>query len=430
MYCISPSIRIVVGYKASVIYDSRKRKLFEVDNDVGRILSKIRKFDSIDEVRALLKGSLAGSQYEERDLDIIISKLLHNEVYVPSNIAGSLPDFSFHIIPPETPERSKIEISGRCNFRCPHCYASATEDNTEIPREKVLSLIEELASLGVRKIQFTGGEPFLNPNVRDYIVKAREYSMDIRVATNASLLDEELISFLIYSNVEIQVSLYGLSEHTFLNFGISLGQYRKVHRNVEKIAKVAPNLLLLTHTITPHTVDEIDDFLNYARQLNIRVVLGRPFKVGRARHNWEHLKVFNDVFHTHKYFVEEELENDECNCFRRTPCRLNSLDILYNGDVSVCVLLRDKNIILGNIFRSTLRHAWESARRKYLSSIQVDNIPICCLCEYKYMCGGGCMAAAYSIVGKINEPFPFCSSQQDMIQSYYKNKCSIRNAQL
>ena len=62
-----------------------------------------------------------------------------------------------------------------------------------------------------------------------------------------------------------------------------------------------------------------------------------------------------------------------------------------------------------------------------LSSIFVDEIPICCSCEYKYLCGGGCMAGAYSLVGMVDEPFPYCRSQESRIRKYYKNIFGIQD---
>ena len=153
LYTLSPSIKVINGYKTGMVYDSCAEKLFEIDKITARILLKIKVFNSVSEIRSLFRRQLSHQKYKDSDIDTIISKLLNNNVFVKANHAKLLPKFQFKTIPPENPSRSKIEIIGKCNFKCKHCYASANSGCSQIPKEKVLSLIAELKSLNVRTIQ-------------------------------------------------------------------------------------------------------------------------------------------------------------------------------------------------------------------------------------------------------------------------------------
>ncbi len=55
-----------------------------------------------------------------------------------------------------------------CNLRCPDCYEHSSPDNQrleEIAMEDVRPIIEQAVARGVEKFSFTGGEPFMNPNM-------------------------------------------------------------------------------------------------------------------------------------------------------------------------------------------------------------------------------------------------------------------------
>ncbi|GKI16209.1 hypothetical protein CE91St44_26940 [Oscillospiraceae bacterium] len=53
-------------------------------------------------------------------------------------------------------------ITGRCNYRCKHCYLSAPSAKLgELPHETMLEIIEQLAACGVQQVSLTGGEPLV-----------------------------------------------------------------------------------------------------------------------------------------------------------------------------------------------------------------------------------------------------------------------------
>ncbi len=84
-----------------------------------------------------------------------------------------------------------FQIAGTlCNLKCTHCFISCspTNHNFELMElEKVLAALEESKALGVKEYYFTGGEPFIHPD----IVKILATTLDIgpaTVLTNATVL--------------------------------------------------------------------------------------------------------------------------------------------------------------------------------------------------------------------------------------------------
>lgn len=78
-----------------------------------------------------------------------------------------------------------------CNLACTHCFISCSPTNHthEMMRfEEVQRHLDEGAALGVREYYFTGGEPFLNPDM-ERILAATLRVGPAHVLTNGLLLD-------------------------------------------------------------------------------------------------------------------------------------------------------------------------------------------------------------------------------------------------
>lgn len=77
-----------------------------------------------------------------------------------------------------------------CNITCQNCYIESSPSNDQlayITREEVNSFYDEIAAhgLGTREIGFTGGEPFMNPQVLGLFEAALTRGFEVLVLTNA-----------------------------------------------------------------------------------------------------------------------------------------------------------------------------------------------------------------------------------------------------
>lgn len=92
----------------------------------------------------------------------------------------------------------RVSITDRCNFRCTYCMPRELfgPDHEFLPRTELLSFEEiaravgVLASLGVRKVRLTGGEPLVRRDVVDLVgmLATIDGIDDLAMTTNASLL--------------------------------------------------------------------------------------------------------------------------------------------------------------------------------------------------------------------------------------------------
>ncbi len=84
-----------------------------------------------------------------------------------------------------------IDITNRCNFRCPVCFAEANreESNYILSMEVIVKMLQALLDRPVpcRSVQFSGGEPTLHPEFPQILRTARAMGFThLQVATNGS----------------------------------------------------------------------------------------------------------------------------------------------------------------------------------------------------------------------------------------------------
>lgn len=79
-----------------------------------------------------------------------------------------------------------LEITGRCQLECVHCYAESGPSGTHgsMTGADWLRVIDQAAELGVGTVQFIGGEPTLHPDLPALVRHARAAGMEVEVFSN------------------------------------------------------------------------------------------------------------------------------------------------------------------------------------------------------------------------------------------------------
>ena len=120
----------------------------------------------------------------------------------------------------------RISVTDRCNFRCTYCMPKEVFNSEyEFLRRDDLLTFEEIArvskifaSIGVKKIRLTGGEPLLRKNISILVEQLAQIESieDISLTTNGVLLSRGLATDLKNSGLNrITISLDALDNKTF-----------------------------------------------------------------------------------------------------------------------------------------------------------------------------------------------------------------------
>jgi len=88
-----------------------------------------------------------------------------------------------------------IELTLRCNERCLHCYAGSDPERSEtLTGNEVKRVLDEARTMGNPRVQFTGGDPLIHPDLVELVRYAHRLDFDtIEIYTNGLLLHQPLL---------------------------------------------------------------------------------------------------------------------------------------------------------------------------------------------------------------------------------------------
>jgi GTP 3',8-cyclase len=119
----------------------------------------------------------------------------------------------------------RISVMDRCNFRCPYCMPKEQfhqhyrflKSQERLSFDEIVRLARLFASLGVRKLRLTGGEPLLRANLADLIgdLSVIPEIEDIALTTNGVLLGQHAVDLHANGLKRVTVSLDTLDKDIF-----------------------------------------------------------------------------------------------------------------------------------------------------------------------------------------------------------------------
>ncbi len=138
------------------------------------------------------------------------------------------------------PLSGSIAMTHRCHLRCLHCYLGDERQGGLEPRERAtafwLSLVDQVADAGCLNLLITGGEPLLRRDFAEVYERAARRGILVTVFTNATLVDERLVSLFERLTPEmVEVSLYGASAEVYEGVTGVPGSYRRCLAGVDAL---------------------------------------------------------------------------------------------------------------------------------------------------------------------------------------------------
>ncbi|WP_433456346.1 radical SAM protein (plasmid) [Streptomyces sp. CA-142005] len=109
------------------------------------------------------------------------------------------------------PEFLELEITGRCQLTCPSlCYAKAgpKRDHGSMTADDWKRLISEAAEVGVRKVQFIGGEPTQHDAFDALVHRALALALQVQVYSNLFEVCDKHWELFAHPKVSLGTSYY------------------------------------------------------------------------------------------------------------------------------------------------------------------------------------------------------------------------------
>lgn len=152
----------------------------------------------------------------------------------------------------------RISVTDRCNLRCTYCMPEEGVD--WIPHQKILSL-EEIAevakvgaSLGIKKIRLTGGEPLVRKGIVSLVeeISAIDGIEDIAMTTNGILLPEFAKDLKKAGLHRVNISLDSLDPEKFHHL-TRVGQLDEVLAGIQAAKEAGLEPVKINCVVTPTT---------------------------------------------------------------------------------------------------------------------------------------------------------------------------------
>ncbi|MCK9596409.1 radical SAM protein [Candidatus Pacearchaeota archaeon] len=314
------------------------------------------------------------------------------------------------------PIQIDTDPANSCNYDWIWCNAMQyMEDkkNAVIPKDHLIKLADFYAEWGVKSSCLAGGgEPLLNPGLKDFLLRLNNNNIAAGLITNGSLLNDELIETIVKTCRWVGVSVDAGTPDTYIKVkGIKNSNlFDVVIRNIEKLAKEIKRTgyncdLAYKYLFSPYNAEDIYVAAQLAKQIGVKDFHLRP--VG-----WDNVpktKNKGKIDYTDKYdLINKEieqsllLETDDFHFYgvrhkfkedfqRNVPfkrCWAAPLVLTFgaDGNCHLCFDMRGrKDLILCSHYpdpKEVLKH-WNSERHKeIMRNIKVEDCPRCTFGPY------------------------------------------------
>lgn len=159
----------------------------------------------------------------------------------------------------------RLSVTQRCNLRCIYCHAEGERSpEAEIPLEDIREILRAAATLGIRSMKFTGGEPLVREDILE-IVRAVPRGLESSMTTNATLLGGYARDLKEAGLSRINVSLDSLDPACYRDI-TGHDRLPEVLAGIEAALEAGLTPIKLNMVVLKGiNDDEVDSFLTYVR---------------------------------------------------------------------------------------------------------------------------------------------------------------------
>ncbi len=157
----------------------------------------------------------------------------------------------------------RIAVTRECNLRCGFCHhEGATNGPCLMTPEELGRIVRVGASLGVRTIKLTGGEPLARPDLEKVVAAIRPHVREVSVVTNGHFLGPRAAALKEAGLDRVNVSLHALDPDTYEQItGSRAVPVEGVRRAKEAGLDVKVNLV-----VTRQTLPEVTRSVEWAQR--------------------------------------------------------------------------------------------------------------------------------------------------------------------
>ena len=308
----------------------------------------------------------------------------------------------------------QFELTSRCNERCRHCYLPGTRNFHDLETDLVIDILDQLKEMGTLKVTFSGGECLLHKDFIPILKHARENDFSISVLSNLTLLNDEIISALRDTNINLlQTSVYSMNpeEHDYITQ--LEGSHAKTIKGLERLIAADVPVQISCPTMRK-TYESYQGVLEWAYKHGIKgytdyIMMARTDK---STDNLANRLTLDETESLLRDIINYDIEYRTILDANPEPLPLNpdehicgagvdSMCIAANGEFYPCSGFQ--GYPLGNAHTQGVKEVWDNSEAlKRLRAVKWRDFPKCMKCEAKNYCAM-CMVRNLNETGSIFE---------------------------
>ena len=324
-----------------------------------------------------------------------------------------------------------VHTTNNCCLRCSYCYIPTLGQNDSLSEENIKLFCNKLIQsakvnqLSKVSLRLSGGEPLLKFDLwKSYLVSLKQELKDLgcelqlAFLTNAVLLTDEIIDFIIENSCGIGVSMDGLSEYqdNTRRFIDGTGSFSIVSKNVLRLKEKKCNPSIMT-VVSNQNLDGLIDFTQYIIENSLRcrfsLVKKEEINIAKTIDTLTRCyELFDKAIDNGYNFSKRHIFGDlkfGTPSIQTCSNAINAAALYSDGSIYFCHRLFGDDTPQGTIFEDNdLVEIFQ--RKTYYFDHNLD----CLKCPYFYICMGGCP------LNRINNKDAHCEIYQVVIPQYLK----------
>jgi radical SAM protein with 4Fe4S-binding SPASM domain len=327
-----------------------------------------------------------------------------------------------------------IQITNKCPLTCRHCCCSSgPHERIGAETEQWIKIIRDAAALGVKRIDITGGEPFLRSDIGIIVEEIASHGMAYEIQSTW-IPKDNLLEFDKRINV---ISLDGLeTNHDYYR---GQGSFSRAIKNIEKLLRQNATVRITT-VVTNRNQQDIEPLIEFSGNLGIDIHAFFCFSpIGRGKQitdDWivpnDHVAIGDRVHQflktttnplPSKVYFQIGYSSADGPWRYSIGCRAASGDFLFilaNGITLPCSWYIDTPVNVGNAFESGLNGVYKNYLQ-YLERLK-KNSQVCSDCSLFSVCNSGCDAARVRFHSRID---PRCTDPSSFFPGCPERKVTL-----
>lgn len=259
-----------------------------------------------------------------------------------------------------------IEITNRCNIRCPACpwHTCMTRKIHDMTFEEYSIILEKIAPYAKIVCFYVMGEPLLNPDWYRIVKATHNRGIKTIISSNGMLLKENIDEIFSSRLDYLQVAIDGKDAETHEAYRIG-SDYSKIIASLRMISEIKkkrgytlPEVVVQT-LVTKQNENQIQTIQKQMKDLGVGFKL-KKMHYGRTSIVEEKNKL--NFMPTKDEYIRME---GKSYYTKGVKCpEMQYMVILSNGIVVPCCVDFDAKQVMGNIFQESISDIWKGKRHQ------------------------------------------------------------------